>query len=47
MRTLRRVALLARAAGLPGHITEEIRRPIGFGVYENLDRATDYQPTQD
>ena len=41
---LRGFALLARAAGLLGHIAEEKRRPIGFDVYENVDRATDYQP---
>ncbi len=42
--TLRGFALLARAAGLLGHIAEEMRRPIGLDVYKNVDRATDYQP---
>ncbi len=43
VQTLRGFALLARAAGLVGHIGEEMRRPIGFDVYVNVDRATDYE----
>jgi citrate synthase len=39
---LRGFALLARAAGLLGHLAEEMRRPIGPQIYENVDRATDY-----
>ena len=42
--TLRGFALLARTAGLLGHIAEEMRRPIGLDVYEHVGRATDYQP---
>ncbi len=42
--TLRGFALLARTAGLLGHIAEEMRRPIGLDVYDHVDRATDYQP---
>jgi citrate synthase len=41
---LRGVALLARAAGLLGHLAEELRQPIGGRIYENVDRAADYQP---
>lgn len=41
---LRGFALLARAAGLIGHIAEEIRRPIGLDVYHDVDRAADYRP---
>ena len=41
---LRGFALLARAAGLLGHLAEEMRRPIGMDVYEHVDRATDYLP---
>jgi citrate synthase len=41
---LRGVALLARAAGLLGHLAEEMRQPIGGRIYENVDRAADYQP---
>jgi citrate synthase len=41
---LRGFALLARAAGLLGHIAEEMRRPIGLDVYHHVDRAADYQP---
>jgi citrate synthase len=39
---LRGFALLARAAGLLGHLAEEMRRPIGFDVFTNVDRATQY-----
>lgn len=39
---LRGFALLARAAGLLGHLAEEMRRPIGVRIYENVDRATEY-----
>jgi citrate synthase len=42
--TLRGFALLARTAGLLGHLAEEQRRPIGMAVYEHVDRAADYQP---
>jgi citrate synthase len=41
--TLRGFALLARTAGLLGHIAEEQRRPIGPAVYEHVDRSSDYQ----
>jgi citrate synthase len=41
---LRGFALLARCAGLVGHVAEEMRRPIGFDVYENVDGATQYEP---
>jgi citrate synthase len=44
--TLRGFALLARAAGLLGHLAEEMRRPIGLDVYDNVDRATHYEPHQ-
>ena len=41
---LRGFALLARAAGLLGHIAEEMRRPVGMDIYEEVDRATEYEP---
>jgi citrate synthase len=41
---LRGFALLARAAGLLGHIAEERRRPIGLRLYADVERHTDYQP---
>ena len=41
---LRGVALLARAAGLLGHLAEEMRRPIGGSIYSEVDRAAAYQP---
>ena len=40
--TLRGFALLARSAGLVGHIAEEMRRPIGREVYEAVERGTEY-----
>jgi citrate synthase len=45
--TLRGFALLARTAGLLGHLAEEVRRPIGLDLYYNVDRATDYRPPAD
>jgi citrate synthase len=42
--SLRGIALLARTAGLLGHIAEEQRRPIGDAIYSNVDRAADYRP---
>jgi citrate synthase len=41
---LRGFALLARAAGLLGHIAEEMRDPVGLDIYEQVERATNYQP---
>jgi citrate synthase len=45
---LRGFALLARAAGLLGHIAEEGRRPIGMDAYLTVDRhATYVDPTEE
>ncbi len=41
---LRGVALLARAAGLLGHIAEELRRPIAPDIYMAIDRNAVYRP---
>jgi citrate synthase len=41
---LRGFALLARTAGLLGHLAEEMRRPIGMQVYNAVDRSVDYIP---
>lgn len=42
---LRGVALLARAAGLLGHIAEELRHPIAPAIYSTIDRNAVYRPT--
>src|SRR5229473_530565 len=42
--TLRGFALLARAAGLLGHLAEEMRRPAGPGIYAEAGRAVRYAP---
>ena len=41
---LRGFALLARAAGLLGHIAEERRTGIGMDIYRNVDRNAVYEP---
>ena len=42
---VRGVALLARCAGLIGHLAEEMRDPIAIDMYMNIDRNIDYHPT--
>ena len=42
--TMRGVALLARTAGLLGHLAEEARRPIGLDLYRDIDRGMRYIP---
>ncbi|WP_214108875.1 citryl-CoA lyase [Acrocarpospora catenulata] len=44
---LRGFALLARAAGLLGHLAEERRNPIGMDVYRTVDRNATYLPDQE
>jgi citrate synthase len=39
---LRGFALLARAAGLLGHLAEERRRPLGMDIYRTVDRNAVY-----
>ncbi len=41
---LRGVALLARAAGLLGHLAEELRNPIAPDIYTAIDRNAVYRP---
>jgi citrate synthase len=40
----RGVALLARCAGLLGHLAEEIDDPVGNAIYMHVDRSADYRP---
>jgi citrate synthase len=41
---LRGFALLARTAGLLGHIAEEQRRPVGMDIYLTVEHNTQYIP---
>ncbi len=41
---LRGFALLARTAGLLGHLAEETRTPIGPGIYRQVEESADYRP---
>jgi citrate synthase len=41
---LRGFALLARCAGLLGHLAEEMEDPVANDMYMHIDRNTDYQP---
>lgn len=43
---LRGFALLARTAGLLGHLAEEMREPIGLDLYALVEHDTVYQPPQ-
>ena len=41
---LRGFALLARTAGLLGHLAEEIERPLGMPLYREIDERAEYEP---
>ncbi len=41
---LRGFALLARTAGLLGHLAEEARRPLGLHIYRDVESAARYVP---
>jgi citrate synthase len=43
---LRGFALLARTAGLLGHLAEEQRRPIGMAIYDAVEQHAAYDPPQ-
>ena len=43
---LRGVVLLARCAGLLGHVAEEIRRPVAGDIYRTVDRNAVYVPPE-
>ena len=44
LHTMRGFALLARCAGLLGHLAEEHDDPVGMDIYLNVDRNIDYAP---
>jgi len=44
IRMMRGFALLARTAGLIGHLAEELATPIAPAIYAEVDRHTDYRP---
>ena len=44
MGVMRGFALLARCAGLLGHLAEEMEDPVGNDIYMTVDRNTDYRP---
>ncbi len=44
MGVMRGFALLARCAGLLGHLAEEMDDPVGHDIYLTVDRNTDYRP---
>jgi citrate synthase len=41
---LRGFALLARTAGLLGHLAEEMEQPIGMGLYADIEKRATYDP---
>ncbi len=41
---LRGLALLARTAGLLGHLAEEMERPLGMPLYREVDERAAYEP---
>ena len=43
---LRGFALLARTAGLLGHLAEETRRPLALDVYRDVEEAARYLPPE-
>lgn len=44
---LRGFALLARTAGLLGHVAEEQRRPVGMDIYLAVEHHSEYRSPQD
>ncbi len=44
LHTMRGFALLARCAGLLGHLAEEHDDPVGMDIYLNVDRNIEYAP---
>jgi citrate synthase len=43
---LRGFALLARTAGLLGHLAEEMDQPLGMPLYQEIDREARYDPPE-
>lgn len=44
---LRGLALLARTAGLLGHLAEELEQPLGMEIYRDIDERARYEPPSD
>jgi len=44
---LRGAVLIARCAGLLGHLREEMQRPLGESIYLTVDRHAEYRPDED
>jgi citrate synthase len=40
---MRGIAVISRAAGLVGHIAEEIKRPSGRYIYDMVDHGIEYK----
>ncbi len=43
---VRGFALLARAAGLLGHLAEEMEQPLGMALYREIDERAAYEPPE-
>jgi citrate synthase len=43
---LRGLALLARTAGLLGHLSEEMEQPLGMRLYREVDERATYEPPE-
>jgi citrate synthase len=43
---LRGLALLARTAGLLGHLAEELEQPLGMEIYRDIDERARYEPPE-
>jgi citrate synthase len=44
---MRGFALVARTAGIVGHLAEEMAQPLGMPLYQEIDRRAVYEPGED